>query len=151
MNKKGNKSDSDGWRGAAAALALALLVPALVIGQGQFTAEMDIAVTADGCPDRVSDRSDSCAKLGHAGDAGPGNACARAGASVLRWSSANGAEFTISFEGETPLGGSLDRTSHNGALVAPVPASANPGQYKYDVIMINKDHCPLDPRIIITD
>lgn len=151
MRIKTKSNHSTAWQLALGGLALCAMVPVLVIGQGAQMVDLNIAVADNGCPQQVLDASDSCSALGHPGDAGPGNACAKPGASVLHWSSANQAEFTISFVGSTPLGGALDRTSHNGELVAPVPASSAPGSYKYSVIMIDKDQCPLDPRVIVTD
>ena len=136
---------------AVTALTLAAALPLLVSGQGQGTTEMSIALDEDGCPQQVNDTSDSCSAMGRPGDAGPGNACGRRGATVLRWTSPAGQEFTISFEGRTPLGGALDRSSNGGELVAAIPASTEPGSYKYSVIMIDKDACPLDPRIIVGD
>jgi len=100
-------------------------------------------VVQDGCPVAVNDLSNSCGS----GESGPGIACAKAGATVLRWGSSTGEKFTIVFKAESPLGsGNRYESNPQGTLNAPVPASAASGDYYYGVVV---GSCEMDPKIIV--
>lgn len=129
----------------AVVLVVMLVMVVMTAGltsQEQQNVNLEIVVE-NGCPVAVNDLSDSCGP----GQGGPGVACASPGATVLRWSSTSGDEFSINFYNESPLGSGKDYNSNpQGQLTAPVPPSAAAGEYDYGVTV---GTCELDPKIIV--
>ena len=125
-------------------ISVMVMMSAGLPSQAQQNVDLEIVVE-NGCPVEVNDLSNSCESSGQGGQ---GVACATAGATVLHWSSSGGEEFSINFKDQSPLGSSRNYSSNpEGKLTAPIPASAEAGNYDYGVSV---GDCEMDPRIIVT-
>ncbi len=123
-------------------MTVMVMMSAGLSSQGVTNVSLEIVVQ-DGCPVEVNDESDSCGE----GQGGPGTACATAGATVLHWHSTGGEEFSINFKDKSPLGSGRNYSSNSqGSLTAPVPASAEAGDYYYGVSV---GSCEMDPKIVV--
>lgn len=123
-------------------MTVLVMMSAGLSSQGVSNVDLEIIVQ-DGCPVEVNDMSNSCQQ----GQGGPGVACATAGATVLHWYTSGGEEFSINFKDQSPLGSGRSYSSNpQGKLTAPVPPSADEGDYFYGVSV---GSCELDPKIVV--